>query len=888
MSQKKGRPQISDSLQEYRRKRDFSRTPEPNGKVHATKSSRLYVIQKHAASRLHYDFRLEFNGVLKSWAVPKGPSLDPAERRLAVQVEDHPVEYGSFEGIIPEDEYGGGTVMLWDRGEWEPKGDPEKGLQEGTLAFRLNGKKLHGVWALARMHGEAGEQGKNWLLIKKKDEESVPGSQYDVLEAHPLSVASGRSIEQIAEDRDRIWVEGRAVAPNNTAAGEREKDMDRQGKKGKLPDPAKLTNARRADMPQKFHPQLATLVSEPPEGDQWLHEIKYDGYRILCFIKKRKVTLLTRHSKNWTSKFDLIVREIEKLRIGNTIFDGEIVVLNPDGTTNFQALQNILKGVRSGRLVYYIFDIPFSQGYDLTQTPLLERKQHLRELMVASQFGGSLRYGDYIQGSGPSVFQHACRYAVEGLVSKRADGRYIQRRTRDWVKVKCLKQQEFVVGGYTEPSGSRKGFGALLIGYYRKDDLIYCGRVGTGFTEQTLGLLSNRLFKLEGQSSPFKNPPTGRDARGVHWVTPKLVAEVEFSGWTDEGILRHPSFKGLREDKEPREVSLEKEQPAPRKDVAPSHFAEESKNSKRRSAMSGNRVPGVKIAGVSLSNPDRVLYPEQGVTKRQLALFYEEIADWILPYVVDRPLTLVRCPYGHQEECFYQKHLDEALPDTMRGIPIEEKEGKGIYVAIDDLAGLISLVQLGVLEIHPWGARADKVEQPDMMVFDLDPGPDTEWSAVIRGARLMHERLDELGLENFVKTTGGKGLHVVVPLTRRAGWDEVKAFSKALAEEVAKADPKRYIATMSKAERKGRIFVDYVRNSRGATSVAAYSTRARQNAPVSTPLEWDELSDNLFSDAYTIENLPQRLNSLKKDPWQNITKTRQSITKSMRKELGIR
>jgi len=879
-------------LKEYRKKRDFSQTPEPAGEVHPSDSGRIYVIHKHAARRLHYDLRLELDGVLKSWAIPKGPTLDPSERHLAVEVEDHPIEYGSFEGIIPEGEYGGGTVMLWDHGTWEPRGDATEGLRKGTLTFRLNGEKLSGVWTLARMKGEPGEEAKNWLLIKKHDDASRPLSEFDVREERQLSVATGRSMQEIAKDRDRVWHSDGAAQPE----GKEEQPMARPAKPKapkKTPDPAGLPNARTAPQPETFRPQLATLVSEPPKGDQWLHEIKYDGYRILCFFEDGTVQLRTRHGNDWTDRFAAIARAAEKLPLKNTILDGEVVVLKADGTTDFQALQNVLKGVATGTLVYYVFDVPYSAGYDLTQTPLIDRKNYLRDLFESIETGPTVRYGDYIQGGGPSVFQHACRYAVEGLICKRANGRYIQRRTRDWIKVKCLKRQEFVVGGYTEPSGSRTGFGAMLLGYYENSDLVFCGRVGTGFNEQTLSVLYNRLVQLERDRPPFMNPPKGREARGVHWISPEMVVDVEFTGWTDEDLLRHPSFKGLREDKSPQEVILEREEPLPpgEENVLGGPQAKQAKpgasTTMPKKAAYPRKTSGTRVAGVALSNPDRILYPEQGVTKLQLARFYERIADWVLPYVTQRPLTLVRCPQGHRKDCFYQKHLEEALPETLRGVEIEEKEGKGIYIILDDLPGLISLVQLGVLEIHPWGARDSDIERPDMMVFDLDPGPDVEWAAVITGARLLHERLDELGLQNFLKTTGGKGLHVVVPLTRRDGWDEVKAFSKAVVEDIVNVEPKKYVATMSKAKRKGKIFVDYVRNSRGATSVAAYSTRAKPHAPVSTPIAWDELSPDLRSDTFTIDNLPNRLDRLKKDPWRDFSTTRQSITKAMKAKYGL-
>ncbi|MBI4830272.1 MAG: DNA ligase D [Candidatus Lindowbacteria bacterium] len=825
------------SLKPYQYKRDFRRTPEPKAQEATTGSGYSYVIHKHAARRLHYDLRLELDGVLKSWAVPKGPSLDPSEKRLAVQVEDHPIDYASFEGIIPPGQYGAGAVMVWDRGEWEPAGNPQEGLAKGRLTFRLHGEKLRGEWTLARMSGEAGDGGKNWLLIKKRDAEAHPTQTGDILEDQPLSVLTGRSLEEIREAGDKAWV-----------------------------DPSKLTGARKSPQPKEFRPQLTTLVEKPPAGEQWLHEIKYDGYRLVCILRNGKARLLTRSGNDWTRKFSEIARAVEKLPIKQAIRHGEAVVLTPDGVSDFQALQNVLSGVHDGTLIYYVFDIAYCQGYDLTATPLIERKEFLKPLLEGRSAVPTVRFGDYIRGQGSIVSEQACQYGLEGIISKRADSGYIQARSRSWVKVKCLKRQEFVIGGYTGPSGARRGFGALILGYYDAGgNLIHCGRVGTGFNEETLDQIYGKLRKREREKPVFANPPTGREARGVHWVEPELVAEVEFGSWTREGVLRQASFKGLREDKLPSEVRLTKPE-----------------SNQRR----GKAMRGVKIAGVKLTNPDRVLYPELGFTKTDLSELYEQIAEWILPHITHRPLTLVRCPEGYDKECFYQKHLDDTMPENIRGVRIKENDTEEVYVVIRDLPGLISLVQMGVLEIHPWGCRDDQPERPDLLVFDLDPGPGVAWEDVNAGARLLHDYLSELGLQSFVKTSGGKGLHVLAPLVRRSSWRELKAFARAIAEDIARSEPSKYVATMSKAKREGRIFIDYVRNSRGATNVAAYSTRARKGAPISTPLAWDELSSTPSSAVYTVKNLLHRLRSLKRDPWEGFFSLRQSITKQTISRMG--
>jgi bifunctional non-homologous end joining protein LigD len=824
-------------LDKYHEKRNFERTPEPQAEQAAGGPGRLYVIQKHAARRLHYDLRLELQGALKSWAVPKGPSLDPSQKRLAVQVEDHPLEYGFFEGTIPKGEYGGGTVMVWDRGSWEPEGDPVVSYDKGNFKFRLHGEKLKGSWALIRMEGRSNQKGKNWLLIKHKDTQARPGYVVDDQEeAH--SVLTGRTMDGIASGEDSFLT----------------------------PDPAAVQGAIRARMPARPGIHLAVPGREPPAGREWLHEIKYDGYRILCLKKGPVVRLITRSGKDWSEKFEEVVQAAGTLPLDQCILDGEIVVLEPDGKPDFQSLQNILRGEKSGRPGYYVFDILYGAGYDLTSVPLLERKTLLRRILQGVSL--PLVYGDYIRGSGDLVFEHACRMGLEGIVSKKADSRYEQRRSRSWIKVKCVKRQEFIIAGYTEPSGSRRGFGALLLGYYDESGrLIYAGRVGTGFREQSLKDISEQLAPLERARSPFHDPPGGRESGKVHWVRPLLTAEVEFVDWTDDRLLRQASFKGLREDKAAREVVLE---------------AQRNKNGEKGATRRKNRV-----AGVVLSNPERILYPEQGVTKLALASFYERIAGWILPHLVDRPLTLLRCPQGHQDECFYQKHLLDQIPDTLLEIPVREKEEERLYIAVRDLPGLISLVQLGVLEIHPWGSRRDRLERPDRMIFDLDPGPGTEPVQMVEVLQLLHAFLNELELVSFLKTSGGKGFHVVIPLDRRSGWDEVRGFARRVAEQMARALPGLIISVMDRSKRRQKIYVDYLRNSRGATTVAPYSTRARAGAPVSTPLRWEELAPELGPDQFSIENLLPRVTKPDSDPWAEFFDIRQSLTKQRKRRLGI-
>jgi bifunctional non-homologous end joining protein LigD len=848
-------------LKEYRRKRDFSRTPEPEGE--AGGKGNLYIIQKHAARRLHYDLRLELDGVLVSWAIPKGPSLDPREKRLAVHVEDHPVEYGDFEGSIPKGEYGGGTVLLWDRGTWKPESDPHEGLRRGDLKFRLMGEKLRGSWVLVRMGKPSAPEDRkeNWLLIKHSDDEAAPLEKRDILQERPESVSSGRNMEEIASEHDREWT-SRGETPKELLRAPAPRHLSKEKMKSPgIENVRNLPGARKASLPERIYPQLATLSADVPDGDQWLHEIKFDGYRALCRVGKGKATFYTREGNDWTAQFKKLPQEAANLPVESAIFDGEVVVLRPDGSTSFQALQNAL-GKGTEQPVYYAFDLLYLNGYDLREAPLIERKNLLSSVLQGTD--GLIRFSDHYQGSGEELFNSACKYALEGIISKRIHRPYISGRTSDWLKIKCLNNQEFVIGGFTDPSGSRAGFGALLVGVHEDGKLIYCGRVGTGYSDKLLQDLHSRLKPLQQQETPFSNPPKGAAARSVHWVKPELVAQVSFTDWTKDRILRHPSFQGLRADKNASEVRLE---------VATNSPAE-----------SDNKKP--EAAGVKITNPDRILYPEQGIKKLELARYYEAIAEWALPHIKNRPLMLLRCPEGSHKDCFHQKHASVSVPKSVNQIPIQEQGNEVIGLAIDSVTGLISLAQMGALEIHSWGCRIDRLEQPDLMVFDLDPDPSVPWEGVIDAAFEVRSFLKNLGLETFVKTTGGKGFHLTVPLKRKADWNQVKEFSKQVAERLARDFPDRYVSKMTKARRKDKIYVDYLRNGRGATFICPYSTRARTGAPVATPIDWDEVNKELRPDQFTIRNLPQRMAKLKRDPWEGIENTNQLITAAMQKKLG--
>jgi bifunctional non-homologous end joining protein LigD len=895
------------ALEEYNRKRDFRKTPEPSGRVrkHPAAEPLSFVVQEHAARRLHYDFRLELNGVLLSWAIPKGPSLDPGEKRLAVHVEDHPLDYGGFEGVIPKGQYGGGTVLLWDRGTWTPEGPrPEDAYKKGALKFRLDGEKLHGHWALVRMGGKAAqERHENWLLIKERDEVAAPGSDAALVDNNPLSVATGRSMDEIANDRDRVWDSEKGEIPGDPPA------KAKAAKKAPFTPPA---GARKRAMPERVEPQLATLVDKAPDGPEWLHEIKYDGYRLLARIEKGKARLITRNGLDWTAKFPALARAIAALPVTTAIVDGELVALAVDGTTNFADLQDRIATGRTDDLVFFAFDVLYRDGYDLTGAVLEARKAALANV-VPHGSAGMIRYSDHQQGHGVEFHREACRYELEGTVAKRADKPYRAGRGNDWQKIKCLNRDEFIVVGFTDPERTRQGFGALLLGYYEpKGQLRYAGKVGTGFDTGKLLELRPRLDAIE-QPKATVSLPKGVSKKGVHWTKPKLVAEVQYSRITADKILRHASFQGLREDKSAEEVMYDPEKlgkaeaaspPSPRSrrgnanperktHEAPSAEVAKAKPPASPSASKASIVSArdgsIEFAGVRLTHPDRVLYPDQGITKLSLAEYYAAIEKWALPHLANRPLSLVRCPEGQGKECFYQKHATPAVPKVVGRVQIPEGTGTGTgtYTYIKDLAGLIAMVQMGVLEIHPWGSTVKKLETPDIVTFDFDPDLGLPWERVAEAAVEMREALLGIGLRSFAKTTGGKGLHVVVPLTPKLGWDAIKEFAKWVAERFVKAYPDRFTSNMAKRARTGRIFIDYLRNGRGATAIGAYSARARPGATVATPLSWEEVEKGVKPDMFTVATVPARLNELKSDPWAEIGTVRQSISAKVRREIGI-
>lgn len=902
------------ALKEYQRKRRFSVTSEPKGAASArgraaTDRRLQFVVQKHDASHLHYDFRLEAGGVLKSWAVPKGPSLDPAVKSLAVEVEDHPIEYATFEGTIPEGEYGGGTVMLWDRGEWEPAGDgaAEEMIKAGKLSFVLKGERLKGAWTLVRMGRGQGARAQ-WLLRKTRGEFSKSGAEYDVRERENRSVASGRSMEEIAGDKwSKVWRSGGSTRA--TSARKRSADAggatgakrrSSTGRGARTVDAASIRGAVERRMPREIQPQLATLVDEAPTGEDWIHEVKFDGYRLIAYVENGKVRLMTRGQKDWTAKFSGIARAVAGLPVESAIMDGEAVALSARGVSSFQTLQSALKS-GSSDLTYFAFDLMYLNGHDLRACALRDRRAALESLL--SGFGGAspVRFSDAILGQGAQVFRNACKLAMEGVVSKRLDAPYVSERARTWVKSKCIARQEMVIGGFTEPKRSRTGFGALLVGYYKDDKLVYAGKVGTGFDVSTLGELHARMKKLEQRACPFTPAPSGAPVRDAHWIKPTLVAEVEFTEWTNDGRLRHPAFISMREDKPAEEVVRERATHAVtraarnhRHVVEPEDASPEPPAGRTAGGRGGGRSRGgagtsngslparrvraakgddPSVLGVTITHPDRLLYQGEGIRKIDLALYYEAIAERMLEYLEHRPVVLVRCPQGTGAACFYQKNWSEDAPSGTHGVKISESTGVNTYLVIDEPKGLIALVQRGVLEFHAWGSTERDLERPDQIIFDFDPGPGVEWPEVVQGALDCRRRLKTSGLESFPKFSGGKGLHVVVPVVPTLDFDRAKDWAHGIANQMASDAPDRFVATMSKDKRRGRIFVDYLRNGRGATAVTPYSTRSRPGAPVALPLSWKEVEQMDEPPRFNVVDAVKRAGT---DPWKAFEKTRAS------------
>jgi bifunctional non-homologous end joining protein LigD len=819
----------SDPLQEYNAKRDFKKTAEPAGKRATSKGDPFgggrFIVQKHDASRLHWDLRLEVDGVLKSWAVTKGPSLDPDDKRLAVQTEDHPMAYGEFEGTIPKGEYGGGTVMLWDRGTWSPvPGKSARDLEKGHLHFIAEGERMKGDWLLIRLKPRPGEKRFNWLLRKLNDEYAEEG---DVLVERAItSVLTGRSMAEIAADKkgehSLSGVEGDAFTETMAKAARHNARLAKQ----RTPAAAALPKRGATNRLPTFRPpQLATLVDAVPAGNDWFHEIKFDGYRALVAACGQKVVVYTRNGLDWTDKFAPLARALAALDLPSSLVDGEIVAYDENGNPDFSSLQSTLKrghGAQTDKtpLSFHAFDLLELEGRDLTGLPNIERKERLEALLARA--APPIHVADHVIGAGEKLFRTMCDAGQEGIISKRIDGKYSDHRSRNWLKVKCILRQEFVVIGWKKSSARGRPFSSLLVAQHEGGKLIYKGNVGTGFNTKLLGDLAARMESLTAEQAPAEVPR--EDRRGVTWLRPELVAEVAFTEFTAQGTLRHPSFIGLREDKKAAEVVPERAEDAP------------------------------EPTAVKISSRDRVIY-ESGQTKGQLADYYQAIAPLMLPWAGSRPISLVRCPQGRGKKCFFQKHDSGVWGANVKQVPIAEKDGHfEDYIYIDTAEGLLTCVQMGTIEFHGWGSRTDDVELPDRMVIDLDPDEGLDFKDVKRAAKDIHDRLEDIGLVSFAMLTGGKGVHVVVPLLTGHDWNRHKDFARRFAEALAMAEPERFVSNMAKAKRVGKIFIDYLRNQRGATAVLPFSARSRPGAPVAAPIAWGELDGFDNAHPWSIED----------------------------------
>jgi bifunctional non-homologous end joining protein LigD len=899
------------ALSVYRAKRDFSKTDEPSGQSQVAGSPRLrFVIQKHAARQLHYDLRLELDGVFKSWAVTRGPSLDPADKRLAVEVEDHPLDYGDFEGTIPKGEYGGGTVQLWDRGYWSPEGgkSPQDALASGDLKFTLDGERLHGSWVLVRMRGDRyGGRRTNWLLIKHRDAFAKPGDADELLN-EDRSVASGRTLEQIAAGigkrpkpfmlatskaarADAVWTskppaEAPASAPTKAPA--------------KPTPPARPQTVMVAKMPNFVEPQLAKLVDQAPEGPGWAHEVKLDGYRAQVSVSHGASRIRTRTGLDWTDRFAAIAKDAEVLP--DCLIDGEVVALDERGLPSFGALQAALSENRSEDLVFFAFDLLFEGREDLRALPLADRKVRLETLLKARGVSHRLHYVAHLVSNAQSVYSSACKMGLEGIVSKQLDAPYRSGRSGSWLKTKCRAGQEVVIGGWTTEGGTVR---SLLAGVYRADKLAYVGRIGTGYGREASKSLLPHLKQLTREESPFSGDNSPPKEKNVRWLKPELVAEIEFAGWTDSGMIRQAAFKGLRLDKSARDVVAEIPAPSAAADntsnEAPKPMINKRSSGKKRaspptltaaakSTVAAAKGPGpVVVMGVPISKPDKPLWPHAGdgapVTKADLARYYEDVGDWMLPHLKGRPCSLVRLPNGVGSEQFFQRHASAGMSEFLTSVKV--RGDKAPYVQIDRVEGLIAAAQVATLEIHPWNCAPGDPEVAGRLVFDLDPAPDVTFEGVIAGAIEIRDRLKATGLESFCKTTGGKGLHVVTPLTvgkTAVRWPVAKNFAHIICAQMAHDSPTKYLDTMSKSQRVGKIFLDYLRNDRMATAVAVLSPRARDGAPVSMPIYWKDVRRGLDPKGFTLRNAPTLLRKTK--AWEGYAAAARSLADAIRSVTG--
>jgi len=826
---------MGTALKTYQAKRNFKLTPEPEGTVEQGGSALSFVIQKHWATRLHYDFRLELDGVMLSWAVPKGPSYDTHDKRMAVHVEDHPISYNRFEGEIPKGQYGAGKVIIWDRGTWHPLDEPHEALKRGNLKFELEGHKMHGRWALVRMKGK-GEKQEPWLLIKEKDSYARPAAEFSVVDEMPDSV----------QDLPQPKLAGRATAPRRVDADEA----------------MVAARAPAAELPETLSPQLAMLVEQPPASAQdWLFEVKYDGYRLLARIEGKDIRLITRNGNDWTHKLQPLHKALSALKLPDGWYDGEIVVLDSEGRPNFGLLQNAFDNEKTKDIVYYLFDLPFCDGRDLRELPLEQRRARLQTLLRDAP-DDKLRFSAAMAAAPEDIIAAACRMGLEGIIAKRRDAPYVTRRSRDWIKLKCGLRQEFVIGGYTDPQGSRTGFGSLLLGTYDEDgQLQYAGNVGSGFDAHDLQSLTAKLRALASEEKPFA--PGRAVDRKAHWVKPQLVAEVRFGEWTHEGSIRHAVFEGLRVDKDASKVGRETAR-------APTHASE------ARSTLP---------ASLKVTHPERVIDAQSGATKIALVRYYALVGQLMLPHLKGRPVSLVRAPAGVGGELFFQKHADIGKLPGVRQLDKSLDPEHPPMLEIATVDGLLSAAQWNVVELHTQNANAKAYERPNRMVFDLDPGKDVQWQQMQEAAQLTHGMLEELGLRCFLKTSGGKGLHVVVPLRPQYDWDTVKAVSQAIVAHMAQTLPERFAFKSGPRNRVGRIFIDYLRNGRGATTVCAWSARVRPGLGISVPVSWDELAHLRSGDQWTVANVHERLDT-GNAPWQDYAKSARSLTAAI-KRLGL-
>jgi bifunctional non-homologous end joining protein LigD len=853
----------SNALKTYRDKRNFDATPEPAEGGVPNEQARAFVIQKHWATRLHYDFRLELEGTMKSWAVPKGPSYDPADKRMAVHVEDHPLSYNKFEGTIPPGNYGAGKVIIWDKGVWIPLEDPHKGYRDGKLKFEMHGHKMHGRWTLVRMKGRGDERQEPWLLIKEKDEFVRPASEFSVVDEMPDSV------KKLPDRPARTTAPARRPAESPaTASG----------------PPA---GARKAALPEQLQPQLATLVDEPPQDTgNWIYEIKFDGYRMVARVEGKHVALVTRNGNDWTHKLPKLAEALKSMELPDGWYDGEIIMPGAHGPADFQALQGAFDSARTGDIVYYLFDLPYCAGYDLRDVPLLERRAVLERIVLRKPHE-KVRFSAVFDARPEEVIASACKLGLEGVIAKRKNSAYVTRRSSDWIKLKCGHRQEFVIGGYTDPKGSRTGLGSLLLGVHDdKGALQYAGNVGTGFNEKTLRELKNQLDAVAAQKSPFAaNPALPRNA---HWVKPELVCEVAFGEWTRDNRIRHSVFQGLRDDKKAKAIVREEprhsapiDKPARKAEAAPAQTRTSAK------PAAGQASPRVDLpASLRVSNPDRVIDSESGLTKIELVRYYALVTPLMMPHLKGRPVSLVRAPQGIAGELFFQKHAERYKMAGIEQLDPAFFPGHPAMLEVAKPEGLLSAAQMNVVEFHTWNGVKSAIDKPDRMTFDLDPGEGVGWPEVQQAAQLVHAFLQELGLPAFLKTSGGKGLHLVVPLKKQFDWDTVKDFSQAIVQHLARTIPERFVAKSGGSNRVGKIFIDYLRNGYGATTVCAWSARARPGLGISVPVRWDELAGLKSGAHWTVRSAHTRLDE-GNEPWADYEGSRTALGAAM-KALGFK